>query len=100
MWAVVFHADVLRKDLPHIDPSAKRQILKAIEKKLPVDPAGYGEPLHKDLFGFWKLKVGAWRVLYRIQQKKVTVFIIKIGPRKDNIVYEEMLQRAHKLLQI
>ncbi len=98
-WFIVFHPDVLKEDLLRLDLSAKKQILKSIEKKLPIDPEGYGEPLRKELFGFWKLKVGAYRVIYRIEKDKVIVYIVKIGSRKDSQVYEDMLKRAKKLLK-
>lgn len=99
LWEIVFHPDVLKEDLPRIDVSIKKDIFKAIEKKLPINPEAYGEPLRKELFGFWKLKVGPWRVIYRIYKEKVVVYIVKIGPRRDNLVYKEMLRRARKLLK-
>ena len=96
-WRIVFHKEVLRADLPALDSSAKKQILKTIEKKLTLDPHGYGEPLRRELFGYWKLKVGAYRVLYKIIKETVIVYILKIGPRKDDDVYQSMLKRLKQV---
>ncbi len=96
-WQIVFHKKVLQEDLPTLDVSAKKQILKAIEKKLTLDPRGYGEPLRQELFGYWKLKVSAYRVLYKIVQETVIVYVLKIGPRKDDDVYQSMLKRLKQI---
>ncbi len=97
-WKVVFHPLVVSIDLPGLDPHARSLVLKAIRKKLAIDPAGYGEPLRRELFGYRKLRVGDYRVIYRIRGSEVTVLVLKIGMRKDSQVYSEMLSRMKRLL--
>ena len=96
-WNVVFHPSVIKEDIPCLESSAWREILRVIDKKLALDPQAYGEPLRKGLFGYWKLRVGAFRVIYHIKKEIVTVFIVKIGARKDSQVYSEMFSRLKKL---
>ena len=95
-WKIVFHALVLKEDVPRLESSIWRKILRDIEKKLALDPHAYGEPLRKGLFGYWKLRVGAFRVVYQVQKEIVTVLIVKIGARKDSQVYSEMFSRLKK----
>jgi len=59
-WQVRFQPFVLDEDLPAIDREARRRILKDIRKKLTTDPEAYGEPLRKELFGYWNLRAGEY----------------------------------------
>lgn len=65
-----------------------RKIIKeAIEKKLTKDPIIFGKPLRYSLKGHRSLRVGDYRVIYRIVEEQVLVIIIEIDHRKD--VYED-----------
>ncbi len=49
----------------------------------------YGEPLRKSLKGYWKLRVGDYRVIYKIDGNEV--WILAIINRKD--VYKKTTKR-------
>lgn len=98
-WEVAFHPEVLDEDLPRLPKADLKAILKAVRKKLGSDPEAYGEPLRRELFGYWKLRVGMYRVVYRIDRGLVRVLIVKVGARKDSRVYDEMLKRARRLAE-
>ena len=68
----------------------KKRIRKAIEERLMTVPHQYGEPLRKSLKGYWKLKVGNYRVVFKVVENEVWVF--GIINRKD--VYEMILKRV------
>lgn len=80
-FEVVYHPDVLRKDLPEIAHDIKGRIRKAIEVKLTSAPEEFGEPLRRTLKGYWKLRVGDWRVIYKVEAK--TVIVLRIGHRRE-----------------
>jgi len=69
------------RDFPEIPKSEIIMIMRAIDERLTVDPIGLGKPLRHELKGAWRLRVGDWRVLYRIKGKEVTVFAIDL--RRD-----------------
>ena len=96
-WAVEFHPLVRDRDLPALDRAARARILKAVREKLAVDPEAYGERLRAELHGYWKLRVGEYRVIYEIRKTLVTVLVLKIGYRRDDEVYRQMSQRLRKL---
>lgn len=96
-WKVVFHPLVLSEDFRRIDSSDRIRIFKAIRGKLSAEPERYGEPLRRGLFGYWKLRVGAIRVIYRIAKSTVTVLILKIGFRRDSEVYAGMVLRLRRM---
>ena len=87
----VYHQDIPH-DLAEVPGNIKNRIRKAIETRLLVDPISYGLPLRKSLQGHRKLRVGDYRIIYRIYGKDV--IILKIGHRKD--VYPKGLIRLSK----
>ncbi|MGC2064166.1 MAG: type II toxin-antitoxin system RelE/ParE family toxin [Thermodesulfovibrionales bacterium] len=88
---VRYYPDVLHDDIPALSQSAREQIRKAIETKLMSAPQNYGLPLRKTLKGFWKLRVGDYRVVFKIRAE--TVHVLGIGHRKS--IYEKMAARLN-----
>jgi mRNA interferase RelE/StbE len=87
----VYHHEIPH-DLAEIPANIKSRIQKAIETRLLIDPVSYGLPLRKSLHGHRKLRVGDYRIIYRIRGKEV--IILKIGHRRD--VYPKILARLSK----
>jgi len=88
IWKVEFD-DRARSELRKLDASAQRNILHYLRERLATDqdPRRFGAPLRRNLVGLWKYRVGAYRVICRIEGERVTVLILRVGHRKD--VYEE-----------
>ena len=85
-----YHPDVKDVDIPTLNNKIKTRIKKAIEERLVSEPQRYGEPLRKTLKGYWKLRVGDYRVVYKIVKNEVIV--LGIIHRKK--VYEEIGKRT------
>ena len=81
-YQVVYHPTVLSNDLPSVNRNLQRRIVRAIEQRLATEPTYYGEPLRHELKGYWKLRVGDYRVIYRLVGDKV--LIVAIGHRKES----------------
>ena len=79
-YQIIYSPDVLA-DIAKIPRNIKNRIKKAIEQRLAVDPLRFGEALRRSLQGYRKLRVGDYRVIYKIQQTNVIIF--KIGHRKE-----------------
>ncbi len=86
-YTIRYLEDVIRKHIPLLSSSAKTIIKRAIEERLTVNPIIFGKPLRYSLTGHRRLRVGDYRVIYRIEAKTNTVFITAIKHRKD--VYED-----------
>ncbi len=97
MWTILLHPLVLSEDLKNLDRSIQRKILRVLRKRLTLEPRAYGEPLHAELAGLWKLRVGDYRVIYRIVEQRVEVLVLKNGIRRDFEVYQQMIQRLRRL---
>ena len=80
-FTVSYHPSVKEKDLPKLDSIIKTRIKKAIETKLMTAPEQYGAPLRRTLKGYWKLRVGDYRVVFKIKGNEIV--ILAILHRKD-----------------
>jgi mRNA interferase RelE/StbE len=84
-----YHPDVKAIDIHQLDAKLKIRIKHAIEMRLSTEPQQYGAPLRKTLHGYWKLRVGDYRVVFKIVGSEV--WILGIIHRKK--VYAVMEKR-------
>jgi mRNA interferase RelE/StbE len=70
-------------DIKALDGSVRNQLRKVLEKKLAVDPEGYGLPLRGSLAGYWKHQFANHRVIYRIYPERRFVVVCSVGVRKQ-----------------
>ena len=73
-----------------LHPDLKRKIRATLDGLL--SDAAYGKPLQGQLLGFNSVRVGRFRVVYRVVQDIVE--ILTIGPRRT--VYEEAERLTEK----
>ena len=89
IFTIVYHELVVHQDIPRLSTTDKSRIKHAIEEKLTDAPEVFGKPLRRSLKGYRKLRVGDWRVIFRIEKQTIKVFCI--GHR--SVVYQEASQR-------
>lgn len=70
-------------DIKALDGGVRNQLRKVLEKKLAIDPEGYGLPLRGSLAGYWKHQFGNHRVVYRIYPQHHVVVVCSVGVRKQ-----------------
>lgn len=80
-FKVKYHLDVKGVDLPRINVKMRERTRKAIESRLMTAPHEYGLPLRKHLGGYWKLRVGDYRVVFRVGGE--VVYILGIRHKKN-----------------
>jgi mRNA interferase RelE/StbE len=88
-FKLIYHADVKKVDLPKIDMKNRSMIKKTIEERLATHPEVFGKPLQRTLKGYWKLRVGEYRVVFKILENDILV--LGIIHRKD--VYQRVKKR-------
>ncbi len=86
-YQIEYLVTVVKEDIPSLPKKIKSIIKKAIEERLMKDPIGFGKPLRYSLKGHRRLRVGDYRIVYRIEKEKNCVLIIAIKHRKE--VYED-----------
>ena len=89
-YKLKYHQDVKKSDLTKIDAKNRNIIKKAIEERLSTRPETYGKPLQRTFKGYWKLRVGDYRVVFKVSEN--SVFIFGIIHRKE--VYRRIEKRG------
>jgi len=79
--------------LPKIDQKTRFRIKNAIEERLAHKPAMYAKPLQRTLKGYWKLRIGAYRVVFKFEED--TIIILGIVHRKT--VYQKIETRKNRI---
>ena len=100
LYEVLFHPEA-KKEFDQLDGSVRKVVLKQISK-LRENPS-LGEKLGNkagfDLTGYWKMYAlkKKIRIVYRVYEGKMFIFIIAIGKREGMKVYREAFERLLKL---
>ena len=90
MFQIEYHHLVVRDDIPRISKEWQNKIRSVIEERLTTKPDLYSKPLRRSLKGYRKLRVGDYRIVFKIGG--TTVKILAIQHR--SIVYDEMEKRG------
>ena len=69
--------DVAVEDLDQLPQNIRARLLRAIEQRLATAPSRYGVRLRQSLTGLWKLRVGDYRIVYELEEMKVTIWAIR-----------------------
>lgn len=85
-YKISYSEEVLKKDLNLIDQKQVRKILIKIDKILDFAPKNYSnsiKALKGNLEDLFRLKVGDYRVIYKIFEDVSEILILKIGHRRE-----------------
>jgi mRNA interferase RelE/StbE len=84
IWRVEFLADAAR-DLRKLGSDAERSILRYLRERIAVadDPRRFGRPLTGDLKGFWRYRVGHYRIVASIEDDRFIVLVVTVGHRRE-----------------
>jgi len=85
IFSLRYEKQVVAKDIPALPKTVKARVQNAIHEKLTTYPETFGKPLRRSLKGYRRLRVGEYRVIFRIEKNTVKIFAI--GHRST--VYEE-----------
>lgn len=85
-FKITYHIDVVKHDIPKLTPSQRKKIQSAIETKLTTYPDAFGKPLRRSLKGYRKLRVEDYRVIFKINQQLVIIFVIQ----HRSVVYKKL----------
>lgn len=73
-YKLKYHPDIKKVDLLKIDTKNRKMIKRAIEKRLTTQPQIFGKPLQRSLKGYWKLRVGDYRVVFKITEDNIYIY--------------------------
>jgi mRNA interferase RelE/StbE len=84
-WTVELDKAAL-KELRKLDRQVARRILTFLRERLAVidDPRSIGEALRGDALGeYWKYRLGDYRIVSRIVDRRILILVLRIGHRRD-----------------
>jgi mRNA interferase RelE/StbE len=84
-WQIEFTPKA-RRALDRLDRQIARRILKFLSQRLAAsaDPRTLGQALRGDELGdFWKYRVGDYRIIADVVDRKVTIYVVNIGHRSE-----------------
>jgi mRNA interferase RelE/StbE len=83
-WSVKFSATA-HDQLRRLDGSVQVRIVKYLRQRLAsrADPRQLGASLTGKWGGFWKYRVGDYRLICEIVDEEVLVLVVKVGHRGD-----------------
>jgi mRNA interferase RelE/StbE len=69
----LYHPDVKKRDIPKMNNDIRKRVKRAIETRLLPAPQECGEPLRKTLKNYRKLRVGDYRIVFRVEGNEILV---------------------------
>jgi mRNA interferase RelE/StbE len=83
-WKVEFDANAL-EDLRSLGTLPRVRILRFLEERVAraEDPRRLGKALGGNKVGFWRYRVGDYRILVRIEDARLVVLVISVGYRRE-----------------
>jgi mRNA interferase RelE/StbE len=85
IWSVEFDAGA-KKDLEKLDRQVARRIVAFLANRVAKleDPRSIGQALRgSELGDFWKYRVGDYRVICDIQDRRLLVLVLRVGNRRE-----------------
>ncbi len=79
----VVYLDGVEKDLKALDRAVARKILNRIDTYLRQSPYELGKPLTGQFRGYYRYRWGDYRVIYKIAEKQILIYILRIGHCRD-----------------
>lgn len=84
-WQIEFDPDAL-KELKKLDRSVQLRLVAFLRDRLaPLDdPRSIGEALSGARLGsYWKYRVGNWRIVCDIHDRRIVVRVLRMGNRRE-----------------
>ena len=93
-YQLQFDKDAL-KEWATLDGTVKTTLKKLLLKRL-ERPHMPGDALHRELKGFYKIKLRkqGYRLVYAVKDEVLVVLVVAIGKRENDEVYKEAVKRA------
>lgn len=85
-WKIEFTAKAA-KEFSKLDKQTQQEISHYLERVLEVgDPRHFGKALVGDFSGYWRYRVGKYRIICELQHQKLVIEVITLAKR-DNVYH-------------
>jgi len=81
-YSIAFDPEA-RKQLGKLDRQVQRRIIEFLETRATGSPRDYGAALVGGHSGLWKYRIGDYRAVCLIEDRRLRVLVVKIGHRRE-----------------
>lgn len=81
-WTLVV-APSAERTLARINERVAAAVVEFMVGPLLDDPARVGKPLRRELAGYWSARRGAYRIVYRLDEERKELRVLRIEHRSD-----------------
>lgn len=83
-WTIEFDP-AAAKELKKLGREPATRIIDVLEKRIALldDPRDLGKPLLGEWSGFWRWRVGDYRIIARIEDERAVIFVVRVAHRRE-----------------
>lgn len=83
-WTIEF-VPAAAKELKALDRTVAARIVRTLEQRVAKsdDPRALGAALAGEHAGYWRWRIGDYRVVARIEDERVTVLVVRVAHRRE-----------------
>ncbi|MCW2336896.1 mRNA interferase RelE/StbE [Sphingobium sp. B2D3A] len=83
-WTIEFVPEAA-KELRKLGKSEAARIIRTLEERIAIldDPRSLGAPLAGEHAGYWRWRIGDYRVVAKIEDARVLILVVRVGHRRE-----------------
>lgn len=83
-WSVEWD-ERARRELRRLDHDVQRAVLRYFSERIrtDADPRRFGRALRHTPAGLWRYRIGAYRVICRIEDRRLVVLVLGVAHRRE-----------------
>lgn len=83
-WRIELHPEAA-KELKKLDRAVAARIVRTLETRIAplADPRTLGAPLKGEHDGYWRWRIGDYRVVARIEDERITILVVRVAHRRE-----------------
>ncbi|MBA3576753.1 MAG: type II toxin-antitoxin system RelE/ParE family toxin [Sphingomonas sp.] len=83
-WRIEFLPEAA-KELKKLDRRVAARIVKTLEERIATldDPRQIGSALVGEHAGYWRWRIGDYRVIARIEDERITILVVRVAHRRE-----------------
>lgn len=73
------------KELRKLDRTAAARIIQTLEQRIATldDPRSIGSALVGEHAGYWRWRIGDYRVIARIEDERIVILVVRVAHRRE-----------------
>ena len=83
-WQIEFLPQAA-KELHKLDRTVAARIVRTLEERIAIldEPRTIGSALVGEHAGYWRWRIGDYRVIARIEDERITILVVRVAHRRE-----------------